>query len=126
MAKQLGLVELIEALKAELRQLDKKPKSAHFFQVDGAEIEVNVVVKAKARGGVNFLVVQIGGSIEKEKIHKIKVKLSTLDKNDDDVFSTKEEFEKKYDVKISSGDHSRRIKAKAASRARGRRARARR
>ncbi|WP_420545143.1 trypco2 family protein [Nitrosopumilus sp.] len=48
----MGLVSLIEALKEELRQLDENPETPHFFQIDGAEIEVNVTVNAEAHGGV--------------------------------------------------------------------------
>ena len=101
MVKKLGVIELVEALKDELRQLDENPESPHLFQINGAEIEVNVAVKTEAHGGVNFWVVQLGGKVSKEQIHKIKVKLSTLEQdNTKSVSNQYNQWEKQHNVSI--------------------------
>lgn len=113
MAK-LGLVSMIEALKEELRELNDNPQTPYYFNIDGAEVELNVGVKAESSGGVNFWVIQLGGKVSKEHIHKVKIKLSLLEDEELDY----DELERKYNVEIASKPP--RIGGKAVRASRGR------
>jgi len=81
LSAEIGLQEMIEQLKKEL--LQDSPDSPRLFFIEGVEIELHVTAKRAAKGGIQISVLQFGGleaggSAEREKGHKITLKLLPL------------------------------------------------
>ncbi|MBD2233719.1 trypco2 family protein [Phormidium tenue] len=82
--KSIGLAELVEQIKQEL--LSTAPgqtNDAPILFVNSVELELQVVVKRGGAGGVKVNVipvggVEIGGTISRDDVHKVKVTLSPL------------------------------------------------
>lgn len=78
--KEIGLVEAIEAVRAELtRAVEENVDKDIQFPVDKVELEFHVGVTrgAGATGGIRFWVIELGGkaSYESESVHTVKVSL---------------------------------------------------
>lgn len=78
--KEIGLVEAIEAVRAELtRAVENNVDKDIQFPVDKVELEFHVGVTrgGGATGGVRFWVIELGGkaSYESESVHTVKVSL---------------------------------------------------
>ncbi len=81
MSEGIGLHEVIAQIKAELFQ--EVPESPKAFFVEGVEIEVHVTAKRTAKGGLQISVLQFagleaGGSGEREKGHRVTLRLRPL------------------------------------------------
>jgi Trypsin-co-occurring domain 2 len=84
----IGLAELIEQVKRELLatapgRTKDTPVLAPILFVNSVELELQVTVKRGGTGGVKVNVVsvggaEIGGSISRDDVHKVKVTLSPL------------------------------------------------
>ncbi|MBD3883910.1 hypothetical protein IFO70_19320 [Phormidium tenue FACHB-886] len=82
--RSIGLAELIEQVKQEL--LSTAPgqtKDAPILFVESVELELQVTVKREGKAGVKINVVSIGGgelggSVSRDDVHKVKVSLSPL------------------------------------------------
>ncbi len=78
--KEIGLVEAIEAVRAELtRAVAENADKEIQFPVDKVDLEFHVGVTrtADATGGIRFWVIELGGraSHESESVHTVKVSL---------------------------------------------------
>ncbi len=73
----LGLSDIIDKIKNEFVQMEKKsdPKGKFQFDFRNIEVEIAFVVSKKGKAGVNLVVAQVGGEYEKEQVHKIKFKI---------------------------------------------------
>ncbi|MBE9127017.1 MULTISPECIES: trypco2 family protein [unclassified Coleofasciculus] len=80
----IGLAELVEQVKRELLSTaPRQAKDAPLLFVNSVELEIQVTVKRGGTGGVKVNVVpiggaEIGGSISRDDVHKVKVTLSPL------------------------------------------------
>jgi len=63
----LGLSDIIDKIKNEFVQMEKKSDAKGKFQFDFRNIEVEIafVVSKKGKAGVNLVVAQVGGEYEK-------------------------------------------------------------
>lgn len=78
--KKIGLVEAIEAVRAELTQaVENNADKEIQFPVDKVDLEFHVGVTrgADATGGIRFWVIELGGraKYESESVHTVKVSL---------------------------------------------------
>ncbi len=73
----LGLSEIIDKIKNEFVQMEKKSDAKGKFQFDFKDIEVEIafVVSKKGKAGVNLVVAQLGGEYRNEQVHKIKFRI---------------------------------------------------
>ncbi len=73
----LGLSDIIDKIKNEFVQMEKKSDTKGKFQFDFKNIEVEIafVVSKKGKAGVNLVVAQIGGEYRNEQVHKIKFRI---------------------------------------------------
>ncbi len=73
----LGLSDIIDKIKNEFVQMEKKSDKKGKLQFDFKDIEVEIafVVSKKGKAGVNLLVAQIGGEYRNEQVHKIKFRI---------------------------------------------------
>lgn len=82
--QSIGLAELIEQVKRELvANAPGQTKDAPILFVNSVELELQVTVKRGGTGGVKVNVVsvggaEIGGSVSRDDVHKVKVILSPL------------------------------------------------
>lgn len=82
--KSIGLAELIEQVKKELLStVPGQTKDAPLLFVNSVELELQVTVKRGGTSGVKVNVVsiggaEIGGSLSRDDVHKVKVTLSPL------------------------------------------------
>ncbi len=72
----LGLFEVVQELKKEIEKLDKNPQSKYYFEIEKAEVELSVQFSKRGKAGINIGVVQLGGDVETENIHKIRLQLT--------------------------------------------------
>ena len=80
--QSIGLVELIEKVKADLLTRSKSD-SAPFLFVDSVELQLQVVVKKDAKTGLKVDVIGIGGveggaNVGQQNVQTVKVSLSPL------------------------------------------------
>jgi hypothetical protein len=78
--KEIGLVEAIEAVRAELtRAVAESADQEIQFPVDKVDLEFHVGVtrSADASGGIRFWVIELGARVsrESESVHTVKVSL---------------------------------------------------
>ena len=73
----LGLSDIIDKIKNEFVQLEKKSdkKGKLQFVFKDIEVEIAFVVSKKGKAGVNLLVAQLGGEYQNEQVHKIKFRI---------------------------------------------------
>jgi len=73
----LGLSDIIDKIKNEFVQMEKKSDKKGKLQFDFKDIEVEIafVVSKKGKAGVNLLVAQLGGEYRNEQVHKIKFRI---------------------------------------------------
>ena len=73
----LGLSDIIDKIKNEFVQMEKKSDEKGKFQFDFKDIEVEIsfLVSKKGKAGVNLVVAQIGGEYGNEQVHKIKFRI---------------------------------------------------
>ena len=91
----LGLSDIIDKIKNEFVQMEKKSDKKGKLQFDFKDIEVEIafVVSKKGKAGVNLIVAQIGGEYRNEQIHKIKFRIKPH-KLDYDKFEKKTKWKK--------------------------------
>ena len=81
MAKRTDLIELVEALRADLERLNNEAAAKELvFEVGSVELELQVAVKVsgEATAQAKFWVLDLGsakGSLARESAHKIKLTL---------------------------------------------------
>jgi hypothetical protein len=82
--QSIGLAELIQQVKQELLStVPGKTKEAPILFVSGVEVEAQVTVKREGKAGIKIDVLsvgggELGGSISRDDVHKVKVTLSPL------------------------------------------------
>ena len=80
MEKELGIYELVKAVRKELDKIHKDyslQKEAKFY-LDSLDLELNVAVSKATKAGLKFFVVTAGANYEKERISKIKLSFKPL------------------------------------------------
>lgn len=81
MKSNLGISELIERLKAELKDTQKIEDA--LFYISGVQLEISFTVEKTAHSGVNFHVLQTGGQVTSNEVQKIVLELTPLVSIDD-------------------------------------------
>ena len=76
----MGFVEVVKAIKKEIEKLETAGKKNEMFYLNDVEVELSVSVTKGGTGGINIGIVQLGGKIEKQNLHKVKLNLSVLPK----------------------------------------------
>lgn len=71
----IGLYDVVQNLKEDIRRLEEEPVGGYMFEIENAEIELSVAVKKEAGGGINIWVINVGGKVKKEDIHKVRINL---------------------------------------------------
>ena len=80
MEKELGIYELVKAVRKELDKIHKDyslQKEAKFY-LDSLDLELNVAISKATKAGLKFFVVTAGANYEKERISKIKLSFKPL------------------------------------------------
>lgn len=72
-----SLQEVITQIKNELLSATNSPDYP-LFLVDKLEIEVAISIKAEGSGGIKIQVVDLGGSVSREKCNKVTITLSPI------------------------------------------------
>ena len=80
MSQKIPLSEMIETLREELEEAQKKAKKSDLkFVTESVELELSVAVSktGTGKGGIKFWVIEAGGEYErtKETTHKFTLKL---------------------------------------------------
>lgn len=77
-SKGVSLSELIKSTSEELAKARVDPANA-IMQLDKCELELAVSVKADAKGGFKFWVIEAGGGVAGERVSKVKVSFSPME-----------------------------------------------
>lgn len=74
----LGLSDILDKIKNEFIQMDKKSdkKGKFEFTFNDIEVEISFLVSKRGKAGINFIVAEIGGDYTKEQVHKIKFRIT--------------------------------------------------
>jgi hypothetical protein len=75
---KLGIYEVVNALKEEIRRLEEDGKEKHLFKIDKAIVQLSVAVDKQADGGINVWVFHVEGLFKKENTHTITLELTPL------------------------------------------------
>lgn len=72
----LGFKEVLTKLKNDIKSIQEQDEKDRMFILEDIEIELSVTMTKGGDGGINIWVVKIGGSVEKENVHKVTLKLT--------------------------------------------------
>lgn len=92
MSEHLELPEFIDYLVEQLliaREQAAKARTSHVLRLDECELEIAMTAKKEGKGGIKAWVVELGGSVAAEQVHRIKVKLSPINPANE-VYETEE------------------------------------
>jgi hypothetical protein len=91
MSESLELPEFIDYLVEQLliARDRAKTRTSHVLRLNECELEIAMTAKKEGKGGIKAWVVELGGSVAAEQVHRIKVKLSPINPADE-VYETEE------------------------------------
>jgi len=98
----LGLSDIIDKIKKEFIQLEKKSdkKGKYQFDFNDIEVEISFLAKKVGKAGVNIVVAQLGGEYSSEQVHKIKFNITPyrmFDDTSEDMPESPEKYQKWWD-----------------------------
>ena len=76
--QNLGIYDVFNALKEEIKKLEEHGKDNHLFKIDKATVQLSVLVDKHINGGVDVWVFRAGGLFKKENTHTITLELTPL------------------------------------------------
>lgn len=78
----LGLKQVLEQLKKEIRELQQKAVDEKMFELEEVEIELSLGIKGTVKGEVSVWVISMGAEVSAESLHKVKLKLKPMGSED--------------------------------------------